>query len=48
MSKGEALTGPERLWRYRVGGYRVVVAIEGQGVTVTVVRLGSRGQVSRA
>ena len=45
---GQALTGPlGRLWRYRVGSYRVVCDIQDEAVRVLVVRVGKRDQVYR-
>lgn len=46
-SKGSALQGPERQWRYRVGSIRVIVDIADDVVTVTVIKIGRRGQVYR-
>jgi mRNA interferase RelE/StbE len=47
-SMGKALTGPlGNLWRYRVGDYRVICAIENEALRVLVVRLGHRGDVYR-
>lgn len=45
---GRALTGDrEGLWRYRVGDYRIVAAIEEHRFVVVVVRLGHRREVYR-
>lgn len=41
------MKGPDRQWKYRVGHYRVIAEIEDARVLVTIVRLGSRGQVYR-
>jgi len=47
-SAGKALTGPlGNLWRYRVGDYRVICAIDDDAVRVLMVRLGHRGDVYR-
>ncbi len=48
-SLGEALKGPElgRFWKYRVGDYRLICHIEGQRVTILVVRVGHRRDVYR-
>lgn len=48
-SLGEALKGPElgRFWKYRVGGYRLICHIEGQRVTILMVRVGHRRDVYR-
>lgn len=45
--QGEAMKGPDRQWKYRVGQHRVIAVIEDDRVVVTIVRLGSRGQVYR-
>jgi mRNA interferase RelE/StbE len=44
---GEALRGPElgRLWKYRVGDWRLVCEIRDRQVTVLVIRLGHRREV---
>ena len=44
---GEALRGPElgRLWKSRVGDWRLVCAIRDGQLTVVVVRLGHRREV---
>ena len=46
---GEALHGGEfgRLWKYRVGDWRLVCEIRDQTVTVVVVRIGHRREVYR-
>ena len=45
---GHALTGDRRgLWRYRVGDYRIVAAIEDDRFVVLVVALGHRREVYR-
>jgi len=48
-SIGEALRGDElgRFWKYRVGDYRVICAIEDAVLTVLVVRIGNRREVYR-
>lgn len=47
-SKGKALTGAlGRLWRYRVGSYRVICDIRADAMRVLVVRLGNRRDVYR-
>ncbi|MGD9507628.1 MAG: type II toxin-antitoxin system RelE/ParE family toxin [Geminicoccaceae bacterium] len=44
---GEALHGPDlgRLWKYRVGDWRLICEIRDGQVTVVVVRLGHRREV---
>ncbi len=45
---GHALTGDlQGLWRYRVGDYRIVAAIEDGRFTVLVVTVGHRREVYR-
>lgn len=45
---GEALAGPlSGLWKYRVGDFRIVAAIEDDVLTVVVVRIGNRRDVYR-
>jgi mRNA interferase RelE/StbE len=48
-SIGEALKGSELgdLWKYRVGGYRVIASIEDQQVQILIVRVGNRREVYR-
>lgn len=46
-ARGEAMKGCDRQWKYRVGHYRVIAIIEDSLVLVTIVRLGSRGQIYR-
>ena len=45
---GHALTGDRKgLWRYRIGDYRVVAAIEDDHFVVLVVTVGHRREVYR-
>lgn len=46
-SIGEALRGPELgdFWKYRVGDFRVIAAIEDARLLVLVVRVGNRREV---
>ena len=44
---GSALKGAGKLWRYRVGDYRIVASIEDDRVRVLVVRIGHRREVYR-
>ncbi len=47
-SLGKALTGPlGKLWRYRVGNYRVICDIQYRVLRILVVRVGSRDKVYR-
>ena len=48
-SIGEALKGSElgEMWKYRVGGYRIIASIEDNLVTILVVRIGNRRAVYR-
>ncbi|MGI8518685.1 MAG: type II toxin-antitoxin system RelE family toxin [Acidimicrobiia bacterium] len=44
---GSALRSEERLWRYRVGDYRVIVEIQDEQLVVLVVELGHRREIYR-
>jgi mRNA interferase RelE/StbE len=44
---GSSLRSPERLWRYRVGDYRIIVEIHDDELIVLVVELGYRRDVYR-
>lgn len=46
---GEALKGSRlgEFWKYRVGDYRVIAAIEDAAVRILVVRIGNRREVYR-
>lgn len=45
---GQSLTGPlGKLWRYRVGRFRVVCDLQDEAVRVLVVRIGRRDEVYR-
>ena len=45
---GAALTGElAGLWRWRIGDYRGVARIEGQRITILIVRIAHRGDVYR-
>jgi mRNA interferase RelE/StbE len=45
---GKALSGPlAKLWRYRVGDYRVIARIEDDRLVVLVVAIGHRREVYR-
>ena len=45
---GEALAGPfSGYWKYRIGDYRIIAAIEDEVVTVVVVRIANRREVYR-
>jgi mRNA interferase RelE/StbE len=48
-SLGEALKGSRlgEFWKYRVGDYRVIAAIEDAAVRILVVRIGNRREVYR-
>lgn len=48
-SIGEALKGPRlgEFWKYRVGDYRIICAIEDGRLTILVVRIGNRREVYR-
>lgn len=48
-SIGEALKGPRMgaYWKYRVGDWRVIAAIEDDAVRILVLRIGNRREVYR-
>ena len=47
-SIGEALRGPlGSFWKYRVGDFRIIAAIEDDRVRILVVRIGNRRDVYR-
>lgn len=41
------LTGPDNLWRIRIGDYRVIYTIQDDRLIVSVVRVANRGAVYR-
>jgi mRNA interferase RelE/StbE len=49
-SIGEALRGPKlgAYWKYRVGDWRVIAAIEDDAVRILVLRVGNRREVYRS
>ena len=44
---GSALRSPERLWRYRVGDWRIIVEIQDSQLVVRVIEIGHRREVYR-
>lgn len=42
---GKALRHTEKLWRYRVGKYRLICSIQNEIYTVLVVKIGKRDSV---
>jgi mRNA interferase RelE/StbE len=46
-STGKALAGDEKLWRYRVGDYRILASIYDEEVLVLIVDIDHRRQVYR-
>jgi mRNA interferase RelE/StbE len=46
-SIGAALRGPEKLWRYRVGDYRIICEIQDSKLVVLVVEIGHRSDIYR-
>jgi mRNA interferase RelE/StbE len=45
---GKALSGPlAKLWRYRVGDYRIIARIEDERLVILVVAIGHRREVYR-
>ena len=41
------LRGPDRIWRIRVGDYRILYLIDDEQVTVAVIRVGHRSDAYR-
>lgn len=41
------LAGPERLWRLRVGDYRIIYQVADEVLRVLVIRIGNRREVYR-
>lgn len=48
-STGKALqgSGPDALWRYRVGDYRLICNLDDQVLLVLAVKIGHRGSIYR-
>ncbi|MBP6405478.1 MAG: type II toxin-antitoxin system RelE/ParE family toxin [Proteobacteria bacterium] len=48
-SLGKALTGPQlgTFWRYRVGDYRIICAIQDGALRILVIEMGNRKDVYR-
>ena len=47
-SIGEALKGPlVGFWKYRVGDFRIIAAIEDRAIRILIVRIGNRREVYR-
>ncbi len=44
-STGKALQNRGRLWRYRVGDYRLIADIQDKTITITVLKIGHRSAV---
>lgn len=44
---GKALQGGDKLWRYRVGDYRLICQIEDKTITITVIKIGHRKTIYR-
>lgn len=44
---GSALRSPERLWRYRVGDWRIIVEIQDSHLVVLVIEVGHRREIYR-
>ena len=43
--KGKALVSQYRLWRYRVGNYRIICEINDQEMIILLVRIGHRKEI---
>ncbi len=48
-SLGEALHGPElgKFWKYRLGDYRIIAAIQDKAIRILIVRVGHRREIYR-
>jgi mRNA interferase RelE/StbE len=46
-SLGEALQAKDKLWRYRVGDYRIICSLEDDRLVVLVLKVGHRREVYR-
>nr|VFJ98121.1 MAG: mRNA interferase RelE/StbE [Candidatus Kentron sp. LFY] len=44
---GKALSGPIKLWRYRIGDYRVICRIQEEKRLILAVRIGHRKNIYR-
>jgi mRNA interferase RelE/StbE len=44
---GIAMQGNSRLWRYRVGDYRLIADIDDGVITITITKIGHRREVYR-
>jgi mRNA interferase RelE/StbE len=42
---GIAMQGAGRLWRYRVGDYRIIADIEDKTITIGIIKIGHRSGV---
>lgn len=42
---GIAMQGAGRLWRYRVGDYRIIANIEDKIITIEIIKIGHRRKV---
>jgi mRNA interferase RelE/StbE len=42
---GIAMQGTGRLWRYRVGDYRIIADIEDKTITIEIIKIGHRSGV---
>jgi mRNA interferase RelE/StbE len=42
---GIAMQGAGRLWRYRVGDYRIIANIEDKTITIEIIKIGHRREV---
>jgi len=47
---GDALKGPKlkEFWKYRVGGYRIIVEIKDKELLILVVRIGDRKEIYKS
>lgn len=44
-ASGIAMQGAGRLWRYRVGNYRIIADIEDKTITIEIIKIGHRSGV---
>lgn len=42
---GVKMAGEEDMWRFRVGGYRIITRIQAERMIILVVEVGSRGGI---
>lgn len=45
---GKALQDDRRIWRFRIGAYRVIADIDDKIVTITIIKAGHRSKIYRS